>query len=103
VWAVLGLLCLALLLYAVTLFNGLVFLRNNIQKAWGNIDVLLKQRHDEVPNLVAVVQGTMKYEQTVLEAVTRARAASLGARSVPEKASAGAGLSAALGNLFVVA
>ncbi len=103
VLAVVGLLFVALLLYVVILFNGLVFLKNNIQKAWGNIDVLLKQRHDEVQNLIAVVQGVMRYEQTVLTEVTLARSASLKARSVPEKAAAGEGLSTALGNLFAVA
>lgn len=61
------------LLYFVILFNGLVSLKQNIAKAWSNIDVLLKQRLEELPNLVASVKGYMEYEQDVLEAVTKAR------------------------------
>ena len=46
------------LIYAVILYNGLVRLRNENDRAWANIDVLLKQRHDEIPNLVETVKGT---------------------------------------------
>jgi len=98
-----GLLGLALLLYVVILFNGLVQLKFNIEKAWANIDVLLKQRHDEVPNLVACVQGVKEFEQKVMENVTRARTEGMGAQTVGDKAKAEAGLSAAVGQLFAVA
>ncbi len=53
------LLITAAAIYAVIVYNGLVRLRNEIGRAWANIDVLLKQRHDEVPNLVACVKGYM--------------------------------------------
>jgi LemA protein len=62
--------------YVVILFNELVRLRNDNDRAWANIDVLLKQRHDEIPNLVETVKGYMQHEQETLLAVTRARAAS---------------------------
>jgi LemA protein len=64
----------AALVYTVLLYNGLVRLKNNIHQAWANIDVLLKQRHEELPNLVAVCKQYMQYEQKVLESVVRARA-----------------------------
>ncbi len=49
--------------YLVTIYNGLVAVKNNVDKAWANIDVLLKQRHDELPNLLEVCKGYMKYEE----------------------------------------
>jgi len=90
-------------IYAVIVYNGLVRLQNEISRAWANIDVLLKQRHDEVPNLVACVKGYMDHERQTLEAVTEARAASMNAASIPQKAQADVLLTSALRSLFVVA
>ncbi|MGD0416076.1 MAG: LemA family protein [Terriglobales bacterium] len=90
-------------IYAVIVYNGLVRLQNEIGRAWANIDVLLKQRHDEVPNLVACVKGYMDHERQTLEAVTQARAASIDASSIPQKAQADALLTSALRSFFVVA
>jgi LemA protein len=90
-------------IYAVIVYNGLVRLRNEIGRAWANIDVLLKQRHDEIPNLVACVKGYMDHERQTLEAVTQARAASMSAASIPQKAQADLLLTGALRSLFAVA
>jgi LemA protein len=90
-------------IYAVIVYNGLVRLLNEIGRAWANIDVLLKQRHDEIPNLVACVKGYMDHERQTLEAVTQARAASMNAASIPQKAQADLLLTSALRSLFVVA
>ena len=60
-------------------------LRNENDRAWANIDVLLKQRHDEIPNLVETVKGYMQHEQQTLLAVTQARAASMNASSIRHK------------------
>jgi LemA protein len=90
-------------IYAIVLYNELVRLRNDNDRAWANIDVLLKQRHDEVPNLVACVKGYMEHERDTLEAVTRARAASMNAASIPQKAQADLFLTGALRSLFAVA
>src|SRR6202166_3414032 len=76
------------LIYTVILYNGLVRLRNENDRAWANIDVPLKQRHDEIPNLVETVKGYMQHEQQTLLAVTRAHAASMNAASVRQKAQA---------------
>ncbi len=73
--ALVAVLLLAAAAYAVIIFNGLVRLRNEADKAWSNIDVLLKQRHDEIPRLVEVCRGYMQHEHETLEAVVRARAA----------------------------
>lgn len=91
------------LIYAVILYNGLVRLRNENDRAWANIDVLLKQRHDEIPNLVETVKGYMQHEQQTLLAVTQARAASVNAASIGQKALADAQLAGALHSLFAVA
>src|SRR6202045_5017470 len=91
------------LLLIVILFNGLVRLRNENDRAWANIDVLLKQRHDEIPNLVETVKGYMQHEQQTLLAVTEARASSMSASSVGQKAVADLQVATALRGLFAVA
>jgi len=91
------------LIYAVILYNGLVRLRNENDRAWANIDVLLKQRHDEIPNLVEIVKGYMQHEQQTLLAVTQARADSMNASSVGQKAVAELKIASALHSLFAVA
>ena len=55
--------------YLVRIYNGLVALRENVRKAWANIDVLLTQRHDELPKLVETCKRYMQYEQETLERV----------------------------------
>jgi LemA protein len=90
-------------IYTVILYNGLVRLRNENDRAWANIDVLLKQRHDEIPNLVETVKGYMQYEQQTLLAVTQARAASMNAASIGQKAVADLKMNSALRGLFAVA
>jgi LemA protein len=90
-------------IYAVIVYNGLVRLQNEIRRAWANIDVLLKQRHDEVPNLVACVKGYMDHERQTLEAVTQARTASMNAGSIPQKAQADLLMTGALRSFFAVA
>jgi len=69
-----------LVLYGVTLYNNLVSLKHNVEKAWANIDVLLKQRHDELPKLVETCKQYMQYEQDTLEKVMQARSAVASAR-----------------------
>src|SRR5213082_1796036 len=91
------------LIYAVILYNGLVRLRNENDRAWANIDVLLKQRHDEIPNLVETVKGYMQHEQQTLLAVTQARTASMNAATVGQKAQADLLVAGALRGLFAVA
>jgi LemA protein len=91
------------LIYIVILYNELVRLKNDNDRAWANIDVLLKQRHDEIPNLVESVKGYMQQEQQTLLAVTQARAASMNAASIGQKAAADLMLTGALRGLFAVA
>lgn len=62
-------------IYLVVIYNNLVRLKHNVDKAWANIDVLLKQRHNELPKLVAVCKQYMQYEQETLKRIIEARAA----------------------------
>src|SRR5579864_5837164 len=91
------------IIYTMILYNRLVRLRNENDRAWANIDVLLKQRHDEIPNLVETVKGYMQHEQQALLAVTQARTASMSAASVSQKAVADIQVASALRGLFAVA
>jgi LemA protein len=91
------------LVYVIILYNQLVRLRNDNDRAWANIDVLLKQRRDEIPNLVETVKGYLQHEQQTLLAVTQARAASMNAASISQKAQADLKMTDALRGLFAVA
>lgn len=91
------------ILYFVTVYNGLIVVSRNIEKAWANIDVLLKQRHDEIPKLIGVCEGYMKYERETLEKITAARTACIQAKSVDESSQAEGELAKTLKTLFAVA
>lgn len=101
--AALLLFAVGVLVYTIILYNELVRLRNDNDRAWANIDVLLKQRHDEIPNLVETVKGYMQHEQQTLTAITQARAASMNAASIGQKATADLMMTGALRGLFAVA
>jgi LemA protein len=88
--------------YLITIYNSLVRLKNDIDKAWANIDVLLKQRHDELPKLIGTCKGYMQYEQQTFQLITEARTAFMKAGSVTEKAQADNMISGALKSLFAV-
>lgn len=94
---------IGIIVYGVGIYNTLVRLSNNIDKAWSNIDVILKQRHDELPKLVDVCNSYMKHERETLEAVTNARSAYSRSTSIDDRAKAENQLTRALGKLFAVA
>jgi len=96
-------LILGALIYIATIYNGLVALRNDMDKAWANIDVLLKQRHDELPRLVDVCKGYMQYERETLQTLTEARARYSAAVTVDQKTLASGSLSNSVQKLFLVA
>src|ERR1700690_3533357 len=96
----------ALIAYFVGIYNGLVGLRENIKVAWANIDVLLKQRHDELPKLIETCKRYMQFEQETLEKVMRARTTVSQASTSGNVAAVGAAeqqLRAGVGRLFAVA
>ena len=65
---------IALVAYGISIYNGLVGVKHQVDQAWSNIDVLLKQRHDELPKLIDVVRGHAGYESELLEKLTALRA-----------------------------
>ena len=92
--------------YLVSLYNGLISLKHAVSKAWANIDVLLKQRHDELPKLVETCKQYMEYEQETLEKVMRARSSVAAAQQAGDMAALGKAEGAmrlGLGSLFAVA
>jgi len=96
----------AIAIYGIVVYNSLVNLKHGISKAWANIDVLLKQRHDELPKLVDTCKRYMRHEQETLEKVMQARAAvsAAGARGdIAALGSAESQLRLGLGNLFALA
>lgn len=90
-----------LAIWCVSLYNNLVKLRNNRENAFANIDVQLKQRHDLVPQLVATVKGYATHEREVLQRVTEARTAAMGATTINDKSNAENALTSALAGLKV--
>ncbi len=100
------LILLALIAYGIMLFNGLVNIKNNVAKAWANIDVLLKQRHDELPKLIETCKQYMQHEQATLEKVIQARSQVSAAResqNLSALGSAEGALRSGLVQLFAVA
>jgi LemA protein len=94
---------IVLVAYVIGVYNMLVRLANNIDKAWSNINVILKQRHDELPKLVEVCNSYMTHERETLESVTKARSAYREDMKTADKAQAENQIVSALGNLFAVA
>jgi len=86
----------------LTSYNAVVALRLRIDKAWANIGVVLRQRHDQLPNLVAAVRGLMAYERDVLTRVTEARAAYMPTAPIHDQAATSEATTAAVRSLFAV-
>ena len=94
------------LLYGIGLYNHLVNVKHAVAKAWANIDVLLKQRHDELPKLVEVCKQYKQFEQSTLQKVIEARSQVQAARErqdIPALGQAEGSLRAGLGSIFAVA
>lgn len=96
---------LAICVYAVVIYNGLVKARQMVREAWSGIDVQLKRRADLIPNLLETVKGYASHEQETFAEVTemRTRAQGVPANDVAGRAAAEGMLSQALGKLFAVA
>jgi len=89
-------------LWAISAYNRLIALKNQVANAWKQIDVQLKRRHDLIPNLVNAVKGAMDFEKSTLEAVISARNRAVSATGVAQVAKAEGELTQALGRLFAL-
>ena len=103
VLVIFGLIVVGLIMYIVGIYNNLVTLKNDIDRSFANIDVILKQRHDELPKLIETCKGYMQYEQKTLLAVTEARTAYMHATTPADKMQADNMMTGALKTLFAVA
>ena len=99
---VLVLVLLSVISWFLTVYNGLIQVKENIKKSWANIDVLLMQRSDEIPKLVKVLKSFVKHEKKIFDSIMEARSFYLGASSVPEKADADSEISSALKSIFAL-
>jgi LemA protein len=97
------LISVAIIGWMVTLYNSLVQVRVDVDTAWSNIDVLLKQRHDELGKLLDSVKAYMGYEQDVLTSVTRLRSQASAGGDGPARMQAEEALTGSIGRLFAVA
>jgi LemA protein len=88
--------------YFVAVYNGLIAVKNNIDKAWANIDVLLKQRHDEIPKLIEICKGYMAHESGTLEAVIKARQGVMSAQGPAAMGQAEGALQTSMRQLFAL-
>ena len=100
-WGILAIV-VAVLLYGIVTYNGLVSLRQRVSQAFADIDVQLKQRHDLIPNLIETVKGYAAHERGTLDAVVQARNAALTAHGPAQQAAAEGALSGALGRLLAL-
>ncbi|OUS30468.1 LemA family protein [Gammaproteobacteria bacterium 45_16_T64] len=103
---IIGGIAVLLVVYAIVLYNGLVSLKHNVSKNLANIDVLLKQRHDELPKLIETCKQYMKHEQETLEKVIHARSSVANAQKSGDVKALGKAetvMRAGLGNLFALA
>ncbi len=89
--------------YFIGIYNQLIQIKVNVDKSWSNIEVLEKQRYDEIPKLVKVCEGYMQYERETLEKVIEARTRFLQAKGPADMAQAGSQMAGALKSLFAVA
>ena len=101
-WIVLGLI-VALVLWIIVIYNGLVAMRQRVNQSFADVDVQLRQRHDLIPNLVETVKGYAAHERGTLDAVVKARNAAIAASGPDAKIAAENMLTGALRGLFALA
>jgi LemA protein len=101
IWILLAVIAL-IVVWIISIYNGLVAMRQRANQAFADIDVQLKQRHDLIPNLVETVKGYAAHEKTTLDAVVQARNAALSAQGPAQMAQAENVLSGALRQLFAL-
>ena len=94
---------LAVIGYFITIYNGLISLKENIKKSWSNIDVILKQRHDELPKLISVCESYTEFEKGILDRLMKAREKYFKASGVAKKSEASNEVTAALQGIFALA
>lgn len=103
VLGILGFGLLGIIGYFIMIYNGLISLKENIKKSWANIDVILKQRYDEIPKLISVCESYAQFEKGMLDRLLKARERYVRADGVQEKSKASNQISDALRSIFALA
>ncbi|MFH0819073.1 MAG: LemA family protein [Patescibacteria group bacterium] len=93
----------AIAMWLIAVYNGLIKLKNQVDEGWSDIDIQLKRRHDLIPNLIETVKGYASHEKQVLENIAIARSAAMNAKAPEEMAKAENNLMGALKSMFAVA
>ena len=101
-WVILIIVVVLIILWAISVYNQLIALRNRVKDQWAQIDVQLKRRFDLIPNLVETVKGYMAHESDVLEKVTSLRSSWTNAKTVEDKASIDSSLSSTLKTIMAL-
>ncbi len=103
-WVVLGIIAVAIIA-VITMYNGLIRLKNRVDEAWSDIDTQLKRRYNLIPNLIETVKGYAKHEKGTLEEVVKARNVAMGAQKsgdAKQQAEAENMLSSTLKSIFAL-
>ncbi len=101
-WIIIAVVVL-LVIFAISIYNGLIQLKNKVDEAWADIETQLKRRYDLIPNIVETVKGYATHEKSTFEEVTKARNMAMGAGTLEDKAQAENMLSGTLKSLFALA
>ena len=86
----------------VAIYNGLIRLKKQVERAWSNIDIILKQRHDEIPQLIQVIQQFTQYEKSIIDKVVNARTHYQQAQSNEDKIKASNEVTQAIRGIFAI-
>lgn len=101
-YIIIGLLIIVVIFFIVSIYNKLVMLKFNINKSFANIDVLLKQRADEIPNLIKVLKENIRYEEATLTKLTKLRTDFLNTSNVDDKVKTSNEINAMMKSIFLV-
>ena len=101
-WVILIIVVVLIVLWAISVYNKLVVLKNRVKDQWAQIDVQLKRRFDLIPNLVETVKGYTKHESETLEAVIKARNTYVSATLPEDQMKADGELTQAISKLFAL-
>ena len=96
------LIAIILVVFAIQVYNGLINLKNQVERSWANIDVLLKQRYDELPQLIQILEQFVQYERGTIDRLVEARKHYGSAQNVPDKIQASQEMSLALRGVFAI-
>ena len=102
-WIIVGALAIAILLWGVSIYNGLVRRKNIVAEAWSGIETQLKRRADLIPNLVETVKGYATHERTTFDELARLRSQGQAQSDVAQRAQTEAAITAAIGKVMAVA